>query len=161
MRATLGQGQPGPLRAPSQASLLATIRDACDPTARSLMHRVAWFAAWRQLLHDLRNTTDLVASRRAAGDGLRSGPGDSELNGGPAARFAAEAARYGDGGEPALRSEQVYLRSSPGDSKNPPTPPLQPGPAGAWPGTGPCPVPSATLQNSHHCPPPTHRPGRR
>ena len=34
-------------------------------------------------------------SWRAAGDGLRSGPGDSDPNDGPAARFAAEAARYG------------------------------------------------------------------
>ena len=47
-----------------------------------------------------------VASRLAC-EGLRSGPGDSDPNDGPTARFAAEAARYGNRGEPALRSEQA------------------------------------------------------
>jgi hypothetical protein len=37
---------------------------------------------------DLGNATDPVASRRAAGDGLRRGPGDSDPNGDPAARIA-------------------------------------------------------------------------
>ena len=37
---------------------------------------------------DLRNATDPVASRRAAGDGLRSGPGDPEPN--EIAQFAAD-----------------------------------------------------------------------
>ena len=40
-----------------------------------------------------------VASRLAC-EGLRSGPGDSDPNDGPTARFAAEAARYGDCAEP-------------------------------------------------------------
>ena len=48
-------------------------------------------------------------------DGLRSGPGDSDPNDGPAARFAADrgagrAARYGIGGERCFRSEQASLR---------------------------------------------------
>jgi hypothetical protein len=48
-----------------------------------------------------------TAFRRAACDGLRSGPVDPDPNDGPAARFAAEAARYGDRGERAFRSEQA------------------------------------------------------
>ena len=49
------------------------------------------------------------AIRRAACDRLRSGSGDSDLNDGPAARFAAEAARYDQElwRTSALRSEQA------------------------------------------------------
>ena len=61
---------------------------------------------WRKYLARRRP----CGSRRAAGDGLRSGPGDSDPNDGPAARFAAEAARYGIGGERCFRSEQASLR---------------------------------------------------
>ena len=58
-------------------------------------------------------------SRRAAGDGLRSGPGDPDPNDGPAARFAAEAARYAivvNGLFVASRLACEGPRSGPGDS---------------------------------------------
>ena len=51
-----------------------------------------------------------VRAQRAACVGLRGGPCDSDPNDGPAARFAAEAARYGAGGERCFRSEQASLR---------------------------------------------------
>ena len=60
---------------------------------------------WRKCLARRRP----CGSRRAAGDGMRSGPGDSDPDDGPAARFAAEAARYDQElwRISALRSEQA------------------------------------------------------
>jgi hypothetical protein len=54
----------------------------CGPVGDSMV--------WRKCLARRRP----CGNRRAAGDGLRSGPGDADPNDGPAARFAAEAARY-------------------------------------------------------------------
>jgi hypothetical protein len=75
---------------------------------------------WRKCLARRRP----CGSRRAAGDGPRSGPGDPDPIDGFAARFAADrgagrAARYGDRGERAFRSEQALpamgRAAAPGD----------------------------------------------
>ena len=84
------------MRTSSQASPAPTGPGA----ARADLLEILWFGTSRCS----------SGSRRAAGDGLRSGPGDPEPNDGPAARFAAEAARYETGAEPAFRSEQASLR---------------------------------------------------
>ena len=73
----------------------------------------------RLLATEIALNAAFVASRLAC-DGLRSGPGDTEPNDGPAARFAAEAARYGIMVNAAFVASRLAcdgLRSGPGDSE--------------------------------------------
>ena len=74
---------------------------------------------------DLWGATEPVASRRAAGDGLRSGPGDSDPNGDPAGCIASctlaptngFVARHGPCSEPAMGCAAAPCDSEPnGDS---------------------------------------------
>ena len=90
-----------PGTAPSQAS------SGCRTTAptRSM---ALWKSYWR--FYGLAQVPVGAVVRHSGVQpamGCAAAIGDPDPNDGPAARFAAKAARYGNGGEPALRSEQA------------------------------------------------------